>query len=166
MKFRQVYRVLATLCFAIQLPGSGLVQGQTPEPIGLAQALPLTTMRVLSAHGKPHLFAVQLAKTPEQQEIGLMWRQSMTDKEGMYFPFETVRAAAFWMKNCFMPIDMLFIKQDGRIANIITAPPMTLEPRQSLGPVAAVLELAGGAAAKLGIKAGDRVLAPDDHKHR
>ncbi len=168
MKYVPKYLAVAAIALMLGLQSQTALAAQTEQadPIGLAQSLPLTAMTVASGHGKKHHFSVQLAKTPEQQEVGLMWRQSMPETEGMYFPFDTVREAAFWMKNCYMPIDMLFIKKDGRIANIITAAPMTLEPRKSNGAVAAVLELGGGVAAKLGIKAGDRVLAFDDHKHR
>ncbi len=168
MKYNVIYSgvVIMGLVAGALTCTCAIAQTEQAEPMGIAQSLPLTTMIVHSAHGKKHSFHVQTAKTFEQQEIGLMWRQSMPDTEGMYFPFDTEREAAFWMKNCFMPIDMLFIKKDGRIANIITAPPMTLEPRKSNGVVMAVLELGGGVAAKQGIKPGDRVLAVDGHTHR
>ena len=76
----------------------------------------------------------------------------------MIFPFEPPRPASFWMKNTLIPLDMIFIRADGTIANIeANAVPLSLEAENSDGPVKAVLEIAGGRSAELGIKAGDKV---------
>ena len=76
----------------------------------------------------------------------------------MIFPFEPARDASFWMKNTLIPLDMIFIRQDGSIANIAAdTVPLSLDPVRSEGPVKAVLEIAGGRAAELGIKPGDKV---------
>lgn len=76
----------------------------------------------------------------------------------MIFPFETERVASFWMKNTLIPLDMIFIRSDGTIVNIeANTVPLSLQPVYSSGPVSAVLELAGGRAAELGIKPGDTV---------
>ncbi len=76
----------------------------------------------------------------------------------MIFPFDAPRVASFWMKNTLIPLDMIFIRADGSIANIeANTVPLSLEPVYSDGPVAAVLEIAGGRSAELGIKAGDKV---------
>jgi uncharacterized membrane protein (UPF0127 family) len=76
----------------------------------------------------------------------------------MIFPFDAPRDAAFWMKNTLIPLDMIFVRADGSIANIAAnTVPLSLDPVPSDGPVKAVLEIAGGRAAELGIKPGDKV---------
>ena len=80
----------------------------------------------------------------------------------MIFPFDPPREASFWMRNTMIPLDMIFIRTDGTIANIAReTEPYSLDGQPSEGPVAAVLEIAGGRAAELGIEPGDRVSWPD-----
>ena len=80
------------------------------------------------------------------------------DDRGMIFPYDPPREVAFWMKNTLIPLDMIFIRADGTIAGIAAnTVPLSLEPVPSVEPVVAVLEIAGGRAAELGIKPGDRV---------
>jgi uncharacterized membrane protein (UPF0127 family) len=134
-------------------PGSGQ-PALEQAPSGLEQ-IPLT---VTSANGRTHRFIVEVARTPEQQANGLMNRQSLAPGRGMIFPYQTPRPASFWMKNTLIPLDMIFIREDGTIARIeAQTVPLSLEPVPSLEPVAAVLEIAGGRAAELGIQPGDRV---------
>jgi uncharacterized membrane protein (UPF0127 family) len=76
----------------------------------------------------------------------------------MIFPYEATQPVSFWMKNTLIPLDMIFIRPDGTIARIeANTVPLSLDPVASLEPVNAVLELAGGRAAELGIAAGDKV---------
>ncbi len=104
-------------------------------------------------------FKVEVARTPEQQERGLMFRTSLPDDGGMIFPIAVPREASFWMKNTVIPLDMIFIRSDGTIARIAdNTIPYDLTPVSSGEPVTAVLELAGGKAAALGIAEGDRVI--------
>jgi hypothetical protein len=94
----------------------------------------------------------------EEQATGLMNRASLAPDRGMIFPFEAPREASFWMKNTLIPLDMIFVRADGTIANIeANTVPLSLQPVYSDGPVAAVLEIAGGRSAELGIDAGDKV---------
>jgi hypothetical protein len=117
--------------------------------------VPLT----ITSNGKKHRFTVEVASSPEQQAMGLMYRNALAPDRGMIFPFARPRAASFWMKNTLIPLDMIFIRADGTIANIeAMTVPLQLQPAYySDGPVAAVLEIAGGRAAELGIKPGDKV---------
>ena len=119
---------------------------------GLSQ-VPLT---IHSASGD-HAFTVEVAETPAQQEQGLMFRHSLAPDRGMIFPYDPPQNVAFWMKNTLIPLDMVFIRADGTIARIATAPPLDETPVPAGEPIAGVLELAGGRAAQLGIRAGDRV---------
>ena len=123
------------------------------SPAGLEQAA-LT----IESSGRKHRFTVEVASTPEQQQMGLMHRSALAPDRGMIFPFDAPRQASFWMKNTLIPLDMIFVRADGSIANIeANTVPLSLQPVYSEGPVAAVLEIAGGRSGELGIKAGDKV---------
>lgn len=87
-----------------------------------------------------------------------MFREKLGPTEGMIFPMSPPRYASFWMKNTLIPLDMIFIRADGTISSIeANTTPHSLAPVASLEPVGAVLEIAGGRAAELGIKAEDTV---------
>lgn len=123
------------------------------SPAGLEQ-VPLT----ITSGQRIHRFTVEIARTQEEQATGLMNRSQLAPDRGMIFPFAPPRDASFWMKNTLIPLDMIFVRADGSIANIAAnTVPLSLEPVPSEGPVGAVLELAGGRAAELGIKPGDKV---------
>ncbi|QDP18979.1 DUF192 domain-containing protein [Sphingomonas xanthus] len=118
------------------------------------QQVPLT----VRSGSRTHKFIVEVAGTPQEQATGLMNRMSLAPDRGMIFPFPTPRQASFWMRNTFIPLDIIFIRSDGTIANIAeNTIPFSEDQILSEGPVSTVLELAGGRAAELGIKAGDRV---------
>lgn len=130
-------------------------QARLERSVAGLEQVPLT---VTTAAGKSHRFTVEVARTPEEQAQGLMNRQSLAPDQGMIFPMEPPRDASFWMKNTYIPLDMIFVRADGTIARIEeNTVPLSLEPVLSMEPVAAVLELAGGRASELGIRAGDRV---------
>ena len=123
------------------------------SPAGLDQ-VPLT----IASNGRTHRFTVEVARTSEEQAMGLMYRTALAPDRGMIFPFDPPRPASFWMRNTLIPLDMIFVRADGSIANIAAnTVPYSEEPVPSDGPVAAVLEIAGGRAAELGIKPGDKV---------
>ena len=137
------------------MAASGCTQAKplAPSPAGLEQ-VNLT----IHSGAKTHAFVVEVARSPDQQEQGLMFRQSLGDSAGMIFPYDPPQVASFWMKNTLIPLDMIFIRQDGTIATIAeNTVPMSLELVPSVEPVVAVLEIAGGRSAELGIKAGDKV---------
>lgn len=87
-----------------------------------------------------------------------MFREELAPDRGMIFLYDPPQNASFWMKNTYIPLDMIFVRPDGTIVNIAeNTVPLQLEPYLSLEPVSAVFEIAGGRSAELGIKAGDRV---------
>ena len=133
------------------LPMMGEAQAQ-------ASLIPLT-IKTSTAVRK---FRVEVARTEDEQARGLMFRQSLAEDGGMIFPMSPPRFASFWMKNTVIPLDMIFIRGDGTIARIASDTiPYSLEPVDSSEPVAAVLELAGGKAAALGIAEDDVVTWED-----
>ncbi|MCL6739753.1 DUF192 domain-containing protein [Sphingomonas sp. RB56-2] len=143
--------MVASLAACQPSASSAVELGQSPA--GLEQ-VPLT----ITSGGAKHRFTVEVASTGEQQAMGLMYRNRLDPDRGMIFPFDTVRQASFWMKNTLIPLDLIFIRPDGRIANIeANAVPLSLQPIYSDGEVTAVLEVAGGRAAELGVRPGDKV---------
>lgn len=108
-----------------------------------------------------HRFTVQVAATPDQQERGLMFVTSLADDAGMIFPYDPPQEVGFWMKNTLIPLDIIYVRADRTIALITNAEAMDLTPLPSGEPVVLVIEIRGGRAAELGIRAGDRV----DWKH-
>ncbi|MEI7608940.1 MAG: DUF192 domain-containing protein [Rhodospirillaceae bacterium] len=104
-------------------------------------------------------FAIEVAETPDQLHQGLMFRDSMADDAGMLFLLEKEDIASFWMRNTFLPLDMLFIARNGRITDIHrNAAPGSTAIISSTVPVVAVLEVNAGITARLGIHTGDRVI--------
>lgn len=112
-------------------------------------------------NGGEHDFEVELALTWEQQAQGLMYRQSMPADNGMLFLYQSEGVRAMWMKNTYIPLDILFIDRDGIIVSIAERTvPHSLSTITTDQPVKAVLELNGGTVSKLGIRPGDRILHP------
>jgi uncharacterized membrane protein (UPF0127 family) len=131
-------------------------------PAMAAETFPTGTLEIETAAGQRFHFNVQLALTPAQQTQGLMFRTALQPDAGMLFVNREPRPMSMWMKNTLIPLDMVFFTADGRIVNIeANAAPETLQSRSSKGAVKGVLELPGGTAATLGIRAGDRVVSPD-----
>ena len=132
-----------------------LAPGLTP-----VRALDRNTVEIATSSGV-HVFTVEIADTEAAREKGLMFRKSLPPGHGMLFDFHREAPVGFWMKNTYIPLDMIFIRSNGRIANIAeNAKPMSETVIPSDGPVLAVLEVAGGTARKLGIAPGDRVANP------
>src|SRR5262245_26033661 len=144
-------RMLAMAALALTLvAGPTRAQPQTFERDELA---------IETAAGGGQRFAVELAVTSEQRAQGLMYRQRMPADAGMLFVYPAARPVTMWMKNTLIPLDMLFIGDDGRILHIAErAIPGSTATISSMQPARAVLELNGGTAARLKIRVGDRVL--------
>ncbi|MGJ7526481.1 DUF192 domain-containing protein [Variovorax sp. GB1P17] len=100
---------------------------------------------------------VQIAQTPLQREIGLMFRKEMPQAEGMIFVFEQPATQCFWMRNTILPLTAAFVADDGRIVNLVDMQPMTENSHCSLEPVRYVLEMNQGWFAKKNIKKGAKL---------
>jgi uncharacterized membrane protein (UPF0127 family) len=143
---------------------SGILASQSPTATTSGQVLPISARARIAADrplAEPSKrIELEVAKTPEQQAMGLMYRTSLPDDRGMLFEFKPARQVNFWMKNCKISLDMIFLR-DGVIKAIqAAAPPCTADPCPTYGPntpVDQVIELRGGRAAELGIKVGDRI---------
>jgi uncharacterized membrane protein (UPF0127 family) len=115
-------------------------------------------LRLITVDGRTHDLTVELAIDPEQREQGLMYRRQMAADHGMLFDFGETRRVIMWMKNTYLPLDMLFIAEDGTVRTIHeNAVPLSEAIIDSKEPVAFVLELNAGTVKRLGIRPGDRV---------
>jgi uncharacterized protein len=101
---------------------------------------------------------IEIARTPRQQAQGLMFRRRLAADAGMLFLYDQPQIIRMWMKNTFIPLDMIFIGKDGRIVSIAQRTiPKSLETVSSESSASAVLEVNGGTASRLGIRVGDRI---------
>jgi uncharacterized membrane protein (UPF0127 family) len=115
---------------------------------------------LIKSGGVTHKFTVELALTDEQRMQGLMFRKEMAPDAGMLFDFGESRRVQMWMENTILPLDMLFIQNDGRISHIKEgAVPFSRDIIDSRSPVHFVLELNAGRVKELGIKIGDHVIS-------
>lgn len=125
-----------------------------------AFAFQKSSLEIASKSGT-HRFEIELAISPQEQELGLQFRKELPEGQGMLFDFGREETASFWMKNTFVPLDIIFIRGNGEIAHIAeNAVPLSLDLIPSGGPARAVLEVIGGTSRKLGLAAGDRVSHP------
>lgn len=104
-----------------------------------------------------YLIDAQVARTPGQREIGLMFRKQMPGNEGMLFVFEQPSDQCFWMRNTLIPLTAAFIADDGTVVNLADMKPGTLDSHCSARPVRYVLEMNQGWFARKGIKPGSRL---------
>jgi uncharacterized protein len=147
---RATWTAAAVVLSAILLAG-GLAAAQQ------AERMPLT---IETAAG-PRSFEVEIADTPEARATGLMYRRHLDPGHGMLFDFKSERPVSMWMRNTYIPLDMLFIGSDRRIRNIARrTTPLSERTIGSDGPVRYVLEINGGLAESLGIQPGDVVSGP------
>ncbi|GAB4313069.1 MAG: hypothetical protein Kow0091_19780 [Geminocystis sp.] len=161
------YPLVISLCFFVSSCDTGensLSQAQNEENISTLsiadvsspQNLPINA--ILSIDNQQ--IELEVAETPEQQQLGLMFRTDLPPDRGMLFLFQPPTIVNFWMKNVFISLDMLFVR-DGVVQNIAhNVPPCTKEPcplYSSEVEIDQVIELAGGRAKELNIKKGDRI---------
>ena len=125
-----------------------------------AQEAPQMNLQRIKLSAGMHLIDTQVALTPEQRQIGLMFRKEMPQHEGMIFVFEQPAQQCFWMKNTLLPLTAAFVADDGTIVNMADMKPQTLDSHCSSQPVRYVLEMNKGWFAKKGIKAGSKLGGP------
>jgi uncharacterized membrane protein (UPF0127 family) len=146
-------RVLMLLALA---PVPALAQG--PNPTGPQPELPKERLVITTRDGTPHEFNVEMALTPDQQTVGLMFRPTVPAGGGMLFDWGVPHDSQMWMRNTIASLDMVFINADGTIRSIAeNTVPQSLAVIDSRGPVRATLELAAGSTARLNVRVGDKV---------
>jgi uncharacterized protein len=125
-----------------------------------ARAASIQPLEIVTKTGV-HVFAVEMATTEEEKTTGLMYRKELAEGKGMLFDFTPEQEVSMWMKNTYIPLDMIFIRADGRILRIAeNTEPLSTKIIPSRGLAKGVLEVIGGTAQKFGIAPGDRVAHP------
>ena len=125
-----------------------------------ARAASIQPLEIATRSGV-HVFSVEMATTEEEKTTGLMYRKELPDGKGMLFDFSPEQQISMWMKNTYIPLDMIFIRADGRILRIAeNTEPLSTRIISSGGLAKGVLEVIAGTAQKYGIQPGDRVAHP------
>ena len=145
----------AALAIALCVSPAAAQTGERPD-------FPRTTIGVDRGDGNVLAFRVEIAITGRQQAYGLMNLRALDADAGMLFIFPGERPRSFWMKNTFIPLDMLFFDAKGDLVSAIAnVPPLSLKSRQSLGPAKYVLELNAGTMQRLGMGEDARLIVPE-----
>ncbi|NEO99448.1 MAG: DUF192 domain-containing protein [Symploca sp. SIO2E9] len=147
--------------FQDEIPVNYCQQQPSPPPVSpsnmnLGQVLPISAQTQINGQ----LICLEVAQTPQQKQLGLMYRTDLAPDRGMLFIFEPPRPVAFWMRNVNISLDMVFIRDEQVQAIAANVPPCTTPQCPTYGPPMAidqVIELAGGRAAELGLVVGDQV---------
>jgi uncharacterized membrane protein (UPF0127 family) len=125
-----------------------------------ARAASVQPLEIVTKTGV-HVFSVEMATTEDEKTTGLMYRKELADGKGMLFDFSPEQEVSMWMKNTYIPLDMIFIRADGRIWRIAeNTEPLSTKIIPSRGLAKGVLEVIAGTAQKYGIAPGDRVAHP------
>ncbi len=150
-RFFTLFGVIAVAFFAFFIaPESGYAQKNL--------SFKKDTLRVVKQSGGRYKFNIELARTPAQRQQGLMFREKLPVNSGMLFDYDKAQPISMWMKNTYIPLDMIFINNKGVITHIAKrSVPLSLMPISSNGSVRAVLEVNGGLTDHLGIREGDEV---------
>lgn len=151
--------LLAT-CLALMLACTTVARAQT-GPLEELDAFPKGELTISDGKRGKHVFHVWLADTPSRQSQGLMFVRSLPSLRGMLFVHDQPRTISMWMKNTYIPLDMVFIDARGKVQQVVEqTTPHSLATIQSKDPALAVLEIAGGEAKRLGIRPGQLVSHP------
>ena len=129
--------------------------------LGEVSASMKSELSIITSNGSKHNFLVEVARTEEEKKIGLMFRRTLAKNAGMLFLYKREALRLMWMKNTFIPLDILFIDKKGVIKRVVKRTiPHSLATISSRQSVLAVLELRGGITSRLEIKNGDRIEHP------
>lgn len=152
---RFFFALISGLLLLTGVPGPGTV------PAGAAiDPVVLETVTVEGKNGA-RTFTVEIADDDDSRRTGLMFRRSMAEDHGMLFLFEEEAPRSFWMRNTYIPLDIIYINAEGSIVSIAEmAEPLSDRSLPSAGPAAAVLEINGGLSRTLGLGPGDKVTHP------
>lgn len=151
-------KIAAMLCLGLAAcsPQPAVTTGTMPDLDG---SFRFAELEIINDAGDSLRFDIYLAESPEQQRRGLMFVRSMPDTTGMLFVYEDDDFHSMWMKNTFIPLDMIFARSDGSVSSVISnTTPLTLNSNQSREPVSYVLELNAGIARRMGIGQSSRLI--------
>jgi len=151
----------AALLLFVALLWVPLARADGADARQLDRLFPRSSLQIATPDARLHTFAVWVADDAARRARGLMFVRELADDAGMLFVYPSTQPVAMWMKNTFIPLDMLFVNAEGAIVHVVeNTEPHSLETILSTQPVLAVIELKAGAAARLKIRPGARVLYP------
>lgn len=147
------------VCVVLALLGLALAPSPFSSPARALEAGETATEPlILETSSGPKTLDVEVARDPAARERGLMYRRYLPENRGMLFDFGRSETVLMWMKNTYIPLDMIFISRDGKVTHIeADTEPLSQAIISSNGPAFAVLEVNAGVAKKLGLKPGDVV---------
>jgi uncharacterized membrane protein (UPF0127 family) len=149
---------LAAVLAAVASQAQAIPRQDPAHCKGQPEIAPLQPLTLVTARGPVRLM-VEYADTETKREYGLMCRRALAPDRGMLFDFKTPQNVAFWMRNTLIPLDIVYIRADGRVLSIArNARPLDETPLASGGEIRGVLELPGGRAGQLGLLPGDKVI--------
>lgn len=120
-----------------------------------------STLQIATPDAKLHAFNIWIADDDQRRARGLMFVKHLGAADGMLFVYPRAQSISMWMKNTYVPLDMLFVAADGKVTRVVAnTEPLSLQTIESGGPVLGVVELPAGSAARLKIAQGARVLHP------
>ena len=152
---KQSWLVLACAIAWIAAPA----RSDSSDAAQLDRAFPRTTLKIATPNARLHTFNTWVADTYERRARGLMFVKHLADDAGMLFIYERPQEVGMWMKNTFIPLDMLFIDATGKVIRVAeNTEPHSLQTISSQGIALAVVELKGGTAQRLGITKGAQVM--------
>ncbi len=147
---------IRTLISALCLASAALAQPAAAQAACPNRDLATRTVKFTTARGT-FAYLVEIARTAEQQNCGMMFREAMDRGKGMAFPMRPPRATGFWMENTILPLDIIYVSPAGRVLNVRRGQPYSRDVLLSAGVTAEVIELNAGEADRIGLKPGDRV---------
>jgi uncharacterized protein len=131
----------------------------SPDAPQLDRVFPRSAMQIATPDARLHNFRIWVADNDQRRSRGLMFVKQIAEDEGMLFIYPQAVRASMWMKNTFIPLDMLFVAADGKVMHVVeNTEPQSLKTIESTSEVVAVIELKGGTASKLHIAPGARVM--------
>lgn len=150
---------LAMLCSAWMLAAPAVADSN--DGVQLDRIFRRSTLQIATPNARLHTFNVWLADDPDRRARGLMFVKDLADDEGMLFIYEQSQPIGMWMKNTFIPLDMVFVDASGKVINVVrNTQPHSLETIESAGEALGVIELKGGTTQRLGIDKGALVSHP------
>jgi uncharacterized protein len=152
---RRFALALATVILA------ALARADAPGARDLDRLFARSTLQIATPDARLHTFGVWVADNEARRARGLMFIRELEDDEGMLFIYPQPQPVSMWMKNTYVPLDMLFVRANGRVERVVeNTRPLSFETIDSKAPVLAVIELNAGSAARLKIRAGAQVIHP------
>ena len=155
-----------SLCLAVLLLCVSALPATSGDEAMLDKYFGRSTLEIATPDARVHRFNIWIADRAQLQERGLMYIKTLAPDAGMLFIYPAPRPMSMWMKNTYVPLDMLFVRADGRVDSVVRdTKPLTLTTIESKNPVLAVIELNAGTAARLNIVPGAQIIHPAFDSH-